>query len=102
MAQTGSGAEALTEVGVEAEVLSFEQALASVQSWANTYASARDIPDEHLPEVYDLRNINGNDFTSAVRDQEHCGSCYGLSFIQSIENRLRMKFGKDVSPLSVQ
>ena len=84
-------------------MLSFEQALESAQSWAKNYASNDAVPDEHIPEVYDLRNINGNDLTGPVRDQEHCGSCYGLSFIQSLENRLILKNGKDhFSPLSVQ
>lgn len=93
LAQTGSEAQALTDIGAETEVTSYEKALEKVQSWSKSYTSIHEMPNEHIPEVYDLRNIGGHDFTGPVRDQEHCGSCYGLSFIQSLENRLKMKHG---------
>ena len=44
------------------------QALVTMQAWSEQYASAQDIPDEHLPAVYDLRHINGQDMTLPVRD----------------------------------
>jgi len=34
-----------------------------------------------LPETYDMRNLDGFDYTSEFRDQGHCGSCYTVSFI---------------------
>jgi len=95
-------AQSQTEEGADSELRSFEQAHASVRSWSETYSSAQAIPTDKVPEVYDLRNVEGNDFTGAVRDQERCGSCYALSFIQSIESRLKMKYGKDIPQLSVQ
>jgi hypothetical protein len=45
-----------------------------------TFAQASEIPDSELPESLDFRDIGGYDFTSYFRDQEHCGSCYTISF----------------------
>jgi len=102
LAQTDSSSQALTDIGAETEMLSYEKALEKVQSWSKSYTSIHEMPNEHIPEVYDMRNVNGNDFTGPVRDQEHCGSCYGISFIQSLENRLKLKHGNDMPQLSVQ
>jgi len=96
LAQTGSQSEASTDIGTDTEQKSYQKALEKAQSWSKTYSSILEMPSEHIPEVYDLRSIDGHDFTGPVRDQEHCGSCYGLSFIQSLENRLRLKYGKDM------
>ena len=57
------------------------------------YENAQQIPDDKLPEVYDLRHVNGHDFTSFVKDQEHCGSCHTMSFLGAVESRLKLKFG---------
>ena len=80
----------------DSQTSTFEQALSSAQAWAETYLVADNIPDEKLPEAYDFRNINGHDFTNAVRSQEHCGACHAISFIQTAEARLKLKTGKDV------
>jgi len=37
--------------------------------------------DKNLPESWDWRNVEGYDFTSKMRDQAACGSCYAVSFI---------------------
>lgn len=34
-----------------------------------------------IPDSFDLRNINGYDFTGPVRDQSECGSCFTMAFI---------------------
>lgn len=47
------------------------------------------IPQEKIPESFDLRNISGFDFTGKVRDQGGCASCYTMGFIQVMESRLR-------------
>ena len=39
------------------------------QSWSSKYKNIDEIPDTMIPESYDLRNINGYDFTGPVRDQ---------------------------------
>lgn len=36
------------------------------------------------------------------RDQGHCGSCYTVSFTQIAENRLKIKYGKEMPKLSAQ
>jgi len=46
-----------------------------------TYAKAEDIPDEQLPKEFTFQDIDGFDFTSVVRDQEQCGSCFTTSFV---------------------
>jgi hypothetical protein len=50
------------------DLMSFESAKSHVQMWANTYSSVDEIPTDKIPEVYDLRNMGGNDFTSMVKD----------------------------------
>lgn len=55
-----------------------------------------------MPLEFDLRNVDGYDFTGPVRDQQGCGSCYTFSFTQVVESRLRQKFGKDLDMLSPQ
>jgi C1A family cysteine protease len=58
------------------------------------------IKDEDLPNFWDWRNVEGFDFTGPVRDQRGCGSCYAISFISSIESRIRIMTGEniDLSP----
>ena len=43
-------------------------ALTKAQQFQKSYGKADDIPDEMLPETHDVRNINGFDFTGAVRN----------------------------------
>ena len=64
------------------------------------YSSADKIPDEELTANWDWRDVKGVDFTSKHRDQGHCGSCYTVSFTQIVEQRLRMKYGRDMPLLS--
>jgi len=70
----------------------FEKSYIFAQSWAKKYKSPDEIPDEFVPDVYDFRNIKGYDYTGAVRDQLECGSCYTLSFIQTSDARLKLKY----------
>ena len=80
----------------------FQLAFKNIQQWQKNYTSAQDIPVELVPEEFDLRNIDGYDFTGPVRDQSACGSCYTFSFMQVVESRLKQKFGKEVDMLSSQ
>ena len=80
----------------------FEAAHKEIQKFQK-YQSAAEIPDQEIPDNFDLRNISGVNYAGKVRDQGDCGSCYANAFIQVIENRLRMKYGLFVVPdLSVQ
>ena len=80
----------------------FEKVLAEAQSYQKKYATADDIPDEELPESYDFRNIQGYDFTNIHVDQSVCGSCYTMGFVQAMNSRLKLKYGKHVQNLSPQ
>lgn len=46
----------------------FSGAAAKVQGWSKKYASIDTLPDTAIPDTYDLRNIDGYDFTGGVRD----------------------------------
>lgn len=80
----------------------FDAAVKKAQSWYNKYQTAEEIPDQLIPETYDLRDIDGFDFTNALRDQGSCGSCYTVSFTQVIESRLKLRYGQKVPILSPQ
>ena len=67
--------------------------MGQAQSYMKEYKSPKDIPDNIVPAEYDFRNIGGYDFTGPIRDQAECGSCYTLGFVQTLEARLKLKFG---------
>jgi hypothetical protein len=50
------------------EVLAFEKALANARSWAETYQTSDNIPDDKLPAKFDWRNQDGHDFTNSIRN----------------------------------
>lgn len=50
--------------------------------------------EDDLTEIWDWRDIGGFDFTTPVKDQKGCGSCYTMSFIESLESRIKIKYGK--------
>jgi len=82
----------------------FQKAIKYAQSWKKKFKKAEDIPSTLIPHTYDFRNIKGLDFTGPLRDQGDCGGCYTFSFVQSIEMRLKLKYGHtmkgDITPLS--
>jgi hypothetical protein len=67
------------EFGVEGDQ-QFATALSKAQKFMKNYEKAETIPDSELPESMDFRDVDGYDFTSYYRNQEHCGSCYTISF----------------------
>ena len=64
------------------------------ESWSKKYPDTKSIPDSVVPAEFDLRNVQGTDYTNPVRDQAQCGSCYAMSFVQTVESRLKYKTGK--------
>ena len=58
----------------------FAASLTKAQKYIKNKVDAQAIPDDDLPETLDWRDFEGFDFTSYLRDQAHCGSCYTLSF----------------------
>lgn len=45
-------------------------------------------PESELPRAWDWRNVNGFDFTTPVRDQRGCGSCYTISILGCLEAKV--------------
>lgn len=45
------------------------------------------------PPQHDLRNVGGNNFVTAIRDQGNCGSCVSFGVIAAIETRLKLVRG---------
>ena len=52
-----------------------------------TYKSPDQIPASEIPSTFTFTDINGYDFTTVVREQQHCGSCYVSSFVTAAEIR---------------
>ena len=80
----------------------FKKAHAEALKFQKKYSTADQIPDSELPENFDWRNVGGFDFTNEHRNQGHCGSCYTVSFTQIAEQRLKLKYGKEIPLLSPQ
>lgn len=80
----------------------FVQAMKKAQEWSKNYTSADDIPDHKIPRSYSFKDIDGFDFTQAVRDQKSCGSCYTTSFVQVVESRLMLRYGYKIPQISMQ
>eukprot|EP00347_Sterkiella_histriomuscorum_P015978 403354969 len=53
-----------------------------------------DIKESDLPQTWDWRDVDGYDFTGPTRDQKGCGSCYTMSFLTSMESRIKIMTGK--------
>ena len=64
------------------------------QKYMKKYESSEQIPDDELPENFDWRDVGGYDFLGPVRNQHGCGSCYTFSYIQQMQHRLQVKYGK--------
>lgn len=45
------------------------------------------------PAAYDLRNVNGQNFVTGVKDQGGCGSCVAFGSVAVIESTLRVQTG---------
>jgi len=80
----------------------FASALAEAQKYQTKYTTSDAIPDSEVPVFFDWRNVGGYDFTGKIRDQKQCGSCYTMAFTQTMEARLKLKYGKEAEQLSPQ
>lgn len=45
----------------------------------------------NIPKSYDLRNIKGENFVTAVKSQKDCGSCVAFGAVSTVENTLRLQ-----------
>lgn len=43
-----------------------------------------------MPESFDWRDVNGENYVSPVRNQGSCGSCYAFATLSMLESRLRI------------
>ncbi len=47
------------------------------------------------PQSFDWRDINGEDWTTQVKDQGACGSCYAFGTLASLESLYKMKISNN-------
>ena len=50
---------------------------------------------DEMPEEWDWQDVKGYDFTSSVKDQGSCGSCYLIASNAMLETRIRIWFGEN-------
>lgn len=58
----------------------------------NIFFSNRDI----LPDRFDWRDINGVDYTTPIRSQGMCGSCWAFATVAPLESNIKFKDGIDI------
>lgn len=69
-----------------------------VLSMAQKYALGQTaITKEDLPQSFDWRDFQGENFVPEIKDQGACGSCYTISIITALEARTRIHYGKKLS-----
>jgi C1A family cysteine protease len=54
-------------------------------------AEIAEAPDVAAPAAYDLRNVNGLNFITSIKDQSNCGSCVAFGVCATIEGTLRVQ-----------
>lgn len=53
--------------------------------------SSADMSNVDLPDYFDWRDINGLDWTTSVKDQGNCGSCWVLTALGSLEAIIKIR-----------
>ena len=54
-------------------------------------------PRDDLPDTFDWRDINGTDFTTPIKDQGSCGSCWAFGTVAPLECNIKIKDGVEVN-----
>jgi len=57
------------------------------------------IVNKDIPESFDWRNVDGQNFVSPVRDQGQCGSCYAFASMGALEARIRVFSNNSEQPI---
>jgi C1A family cysteine protease len=73
-------------LGVPLEVMAWEQSQAGSQG-------VRLAANYDYPATLDWRDLNGEDWTTPIRNQGACGSCAAFATTGAIESRLEIAFG---------
>ena len=60
---------------------------------SEAYAGVGAVTAAGLPAAWDLRNINGQNFITPIRDQGGCGSCVAFGTCAAIEGKFRFQRG---------
>lgn len=84
------------------KTIDFQEAVQKAQKFHKKYSNPDQIPSSEIPALFTFTDIGGYDFTTVVREQQHCGSCYVSSFVSAAEIRQQMLYGKPVPELSMQ
>lgn len=62
---------------------------------AQKYMNADDIDLAALDKNFSWENFMGYDFTSPVKDQKACGSCYAIASTSMLESRIKVQYGQE-------
>jgi len=54
------------------------------------------LPTRDLPESFDWRDVNGTDFTTPIKNQGSCGSCWAFATVAPLECNIKIKDGDEV------
>jgi C1A family cysteine protease len=65
----------------------FERVMAQAAAAKPPTAAA----DIGLPAMYDLRNVNGKNFITDIKDQQNCGSCVAFGVCATLEGQFRVQ-----------
>lgn len=57
------------------------------------------VADQDIPDAYDWRNVDGENFVSPVRHQDSCGSCYIFASAAVLEARIRIATNNTKQPI---
>jgi hypothetical protein len=52
--------------------------------------------DGELPEKYDWSDVNGKDWTTAIRNQKSCGSCVSFGTLGALESVVQIELGQQL------
>src|SRR5439155_10556880 len=86
-----SAEELKARLGYNPDPASGEMPLAVREQVAKTVASApaADAAAVGAPAAVDLRNFNGHNYITPIRDQDGCGSCVAFGTIATVEGTMR-------------
>ena len=59
--------------------------------YAVDYVFAKESPSQEFPSVYNLENVNGNNYTSPMYNQGDLGTCWAFATVQNAESHLMIK-----------